>query len=194
MTDTQPSMPARLELPVRAASGVVMGVAAVAALVSGGLLFAVFVALAAIAALREWHRLVNGGRFARELVPTGVAAIAVVWLASASSGVEPALIAIVLGAAGAALAAATRRMPALAHSLACVRRALCGPAGAGLGAPARRAAGRGDRRGRVCGGLDGRHGRAVVRPSDRRAEARARLVAEQDLGGISGGTLAAGDR
>jgi phosphatidate cytidylyltransferase len=91
----------------------VMGVAAIAALVSGGRLFEAFVAVVALAALREWHRLVNAGQLAREMVPTGLAMIAVVWLASASSGVGPALIAILLGAAGAALAAASRRKPVL---------------------------------------------------------------------------------
>ena len=113
MTDTQPSMSARLELPARAASGMVLGIAAVAALVSGGIPFAAFVAVAAIAALREWHRLVNAGQLAYEMIPTGLAMIAVVWLASAPSSVDRALIAIGLGAGGAALLAASRRTPKL---------------------------------------------------------------------------------
>ena len=60
----------RIELPARAASAIVMGVAAVGAVFTGGLVFAAIVAVAAIAALREWHRLINGGRLAREMIPT----------------------------------------------------------------------------------------------------------------------------
>jgi len=109
--DTQPSMPARFELPARAASGLVMGVAAVVALLAGGVMYSALLTLAAIAALREWHRLVNGGQLAREMIPTGLAMIAVVWAARASSGLVLSLLAISLGAAGAALSAAIRRKP-----------------------------------------------------------------------------------
>ena len=113
MMDTQPSMPARFELPARAASGIVMGVAAIAALLMGGVMYSALLALAAMAALREWHRLVNGGQIAREMIPTALAMIAVVWLAHAPNGVPLSLLAIVLGAAGAALLAALRRKPVL---------------------------------------------------------------------------------
>lgn len=111
MTETQPqpSMPARLELPARAVSGVVMGVVAVAAVAWGGILFSAIVAAGAIAALREWHRLVSPGYFLRELIPTGLATIAVVWLAHIPDGVAPALVAILLGAGSAALLASFRR-------------------------------------------------------------------------------------
>ena len=81
MMDTQPSMPARFELPARAASGIVLGVAAVVALLKGGVLYSSLLGLGAIAALREWHRLVNGGQLAREMIPTGLSMIAVVWAA-----------------------------------------------------------------------------------------------------------------
>src|SRR3954469_4178296 len=111
--DTQPSMPARFELPARAASGIVLGVAAIAALLAGGVMYSALLALGAIAALREWHRLVNGGQLAREMIPTGIAMIAVVWAARTSNGVAPSLIAISLGAAGAAVSAAFRRKPEL---------------------------------------------------------------------------------
>lgn len=51
----------RYELVYRAISGVVMAVAAVAGVYGGGLIYCAIVAVAAIAALREWHRLINGG-------------------------------------------------------------------------------------------------------------------------------------
>ena len=113
MIDTQPSMPARFELPARAASGIVMGVAAVVALLLGGVMYSALLALGALAALREWHRLVNDGHIAREMIPTGLAMIAVVWLAHPPNGVVPSLLAIALGAAGAALSAALRRKSVL---------------------------------------------------------------------------------
>jgi len=102
-------MPARFELPARAASGFVLGVAAVAAVITGGIAFFILVAVGAIAALREWHRLVNGGHIAREMIPSGLAILGMVWLASRGNGVDLALLAILLGGAGAALSAALRR-------------------------------------------------------------------------------------
>jgi phosphatidate cytidylyltransferase len=111
--DTQPSLPARFELPARAASGIVLGVAAVVALLKGGVLYSSLLGLGAIAALREWHRLVNGGQLAREMIPTGLSMIAVVWAAPEPNGLALSLLAISLGAAGAALSATLRRMPVL---------------------------------------------------------------------------------
>jgi phosphatidate cytidylyltransferase len=103
----------RFELPARAASAVVMGLAAVGAVFSGGLVFAAIVAAAAIAALREWHRLINGGRIAREMIPTSLAMIATVLLINRPNGVMLALSAIALGAILAALSASMRRLAAL---------------------------------------------------------------------------------
>jgi phosphatidate cytidylyltransferase len=111
VTETQPSMPARFELPARTASGLVMGGIAVAAVLGGGVFFASFVALGAIAALREWHRLVNGGHVAREMIPTGLAVIGAVWLARAQTGLSFPFAMILLGAAGAALLSGTRGLP-----------------------------------------------------------------------------------
>jgi phosphatidate cytidylyltransferase len=108
VTETQPTVPARFELSARAASGVVMGLAAIAGVLSGGIFFAVIVALGGVAALREWHRLVNLGRMARETIPTGLAVIAVTFLAY--DGAAPAAwAAIFLGAAGAGMLYVTRR-------------------------------------------------------------------------------------
>lgn len=108
MTDSQPSMPARFELPARAMSGIVMGAAAIGALAAGGILFGCFVGIAAIAALREWHRLVNGGRFAREMLPTSLAVIGAISLIRLDAGLGIAVTAILLGAGGAALVSALR--------------------------------------------------------------------------------------
>lgn len=108
MTDSQPSMPARFELPARTASGVVLAAAAVAALAAGGILFAAFAAIFAVAALREWHRLINGGRLAREMLATGVAVIAAVSLIRLGASPGIAVAAILLGAGGAALLSALR--------------------------------------------------------------------------------------
>jgi len=109
MTESQPSMPARFELPARAASGFVMGVAAIIAVLVGGLLFSVLIAVGAVAALREWHRLVNAGQLAWEMIPTSIAVIAVVWAGQRGDGTEIALVAILCGAAGAGIFAALRR-------------------------------------------------------------------------------------
>ena len=109
MTDTQPSMPARFELPARALSGVVLGAAAVGALAWGGWLFSVFVGIAAIFALREWHRLVNGGRLAREMLPTSLAIVAALCLIRLNVELGIAVTAILLGAGGAAAMSMLRR-------------------------------------------------------------------------------------
>jgi phosphatidate cytidylyltransferase len=97
----------RFELPARTASAVVMGVAAVAALTEP-IVFAVIVTAVAIAALREWHRLINGGRIAREMIPTSLVMVATVVLVNYMYGLPLALAAIVLGALGAAISAAIR--------------------------------------------------------------------------------------
>jgi phosphatidate cytidylyltransferase len=98
----------RFELPARTASALVMGLAAVGALVIGPFVFAAFIAVAAIAALREWHRLINGGRIAREMIPTSLAIIVAVLLITRMNGLSLALMAIALGSVCAALSAAVR--------------------------------------------------------------------------------------
>jgi phosphatidate cytidylyltransferase len=99
----------RFELPARTASALVMGLAAVGAVFTGGLVFATIIAACAIAALREWHRLINSGRIAREMIPTSLAMIAAVLLVNRMNGLPLALVAIALGSLGAALLAAMRR-------------------------------------------------------------------------------------
>ena len=103
----------RFEFSARAASAVVLALAAIGALFIGGLVFGAFVAAAAIAALREWHRLINNGRIAREMIPTSLAMITAVLVINGTNGVMLALAAIALGAISAALSASTRRTAAL---------------------------------------------------------------------------------
>lgn len=102
----------RFELPARTASALVMGLATLGALVIGPFAFAAFIAVAAIAALREWHRLINGGRIAREMIPTSLAIIVAALLVTRMNGLSLALMAIALGSICAALSAAVRS-PAL---------------------------------------------------------------------------------
>jgi phosphatidate cytidylyltransferase len=109
VTETQPTAPARFELPARAASGLVMAAAAISSVLAGGLFFAVIVALGGAAALREWHRLVNLGRMARETIPTVLALIAVISLALMPGGMPAAWAAMALGAVGAAALYLMRR-------------------------------------------------------------------------------------
>ena len=86
-----------------------MGLATIGALFTGGLVFGAIVAAAAIAALREWHRLINGGRIAREMIPTSLAMVAAVLLINGTNGVMLAVGALALGSTCAALSASTRR-------------------------------------------------------------------------------------
>lgn len=117
MNGPQPSLhkstAGRFELPARAASAVVMGLAAVGAVFTGGFVFATIVAAASIAALREWHRLINGGQIAREMIPTSLAMLAAVFLIDQTNGLPLALTAIALGAFCAALSAAIRSITVL---------------------------------------------------------------------------------
>src|SRR5262249_23207643 len=101
----------RLELPARAASAVVMGVAAAVGLLVGVEWFALVVAVGAVAALREWHRLINDGQFAREAYFTAIATIAAIWLAAFEGALGLGLAAIALGGAAAGLSAAMRGQP-----------------------------------------------------------------------------------
>ena len=54
----------RLEWPIRALFGALLAGCAVAALLAGGIVFAALVGLIAVAAAREWHRMVGGAHFA----------------------------------------------------------------------------------------------------------------------------------
>lgn len=95
---SQRSMSASIEMPARTVSGLILVVAAVLAVLAGGILFAAFVVIGAVAGLREWHRLVNNGKLATQMFITAVALAVAVALALATSHRELALIAIAAGA------------------------------------------------------------------------------------------------
>src|ERR1700692_2998178 len=59
-----------LELLVRIVFGSLLALAAVAAAFLGGIFFASFVAIGAVSAVREWHRMIECQRFGWELVLT----------------------------------------------------------------------------------------------------------------------------
>jgi phosphatidate cytidylyltransferase len=60
------------ELLLRALIGTVLAAVAVGITIAGGYLFAGFVTFAAIAAAREWHRMVGTDRYGREWIATSV--------------------------------------------------------------------------------------------------------------------------
>ena len=66
------------ELLVRILIGVLLAALGVGVTLAGGYLFAGFVALAALAAAREWHRMVGADRYAREWAATSAAIVAAV--------------------------------------------------------------------------------------------------------------------
>jgi phosphatidate cytidylyltransferase len=103
-----PGVQGRLELPARIASAAVMGITTAVGLLVGGVWFSLIVAFGALAALREWHRLINDGQFARETYLTGAAIVAAIWLLSRDGTLGLALCAIALGATAAAVSAAIR--------------------------------------------------------------------------------------
>lgn len=70
---TSTAAPARYELLTRVLSGVVMAVAAITAVVGGGLFFSAFAAVTAVASLREWHRLINNYQPRHGVTPEMVA-------------------------------------------------------------------------------------------------------------------------
>jgi phosphatidate cytidylyltransferase len=117
VTDTRPAVPAPVELRARIVSAVIIIPAVVIAVLAGARLFAVIVAIAAILALREWHRLVNGNLDARETIPSSIAIIAallVMW--SGGSPLWPFLV-LLLGALVTALSAGMRRAWVLWHGV-----------------------------------------------------------------------------
>jgi len=113
----QSSMSAPIELPARAVSGLVMGGIAIYLTVAGGIVFAFFVAIGAIAALREWHRLVNGGRVAPETIASASAVTAAVFIATVQNGSAMALLIVAVGSMSAALWSGSRKRAPFWHGL-----------------------------------------------------------------------------
>jgi len=83
-----------------------MGVAAGLGAWFGGVWFSLIVVLVAVAALREWHRLVNPAHYWWEAIATGLALIVAVYVLHVEETFVPALIIITVGACIAALIAA----------------------------------------------------------------------------------------
>lgn len=100
-----------VEWTARLVSAAVLGGVSIAGLLLGGLLFWAVLAAVAIAALIEWHRLVEGGRFARETVITSLSVLGVIWAMQRPDGIVVALLAVVGGMAAAAASAAARSRP-----------------------------------------------------------------------------------
>jgi phosphatidate cytidylyltransferase len=118
VSETQPSLPSptatsRVELPTRTLSGIVLAAIMVGSLIFGGWVFAIVVVAAAIAAIREWHRLLNAGRLALEMIPTSLAVAGAAAIAHVQGSSSLALLVIGLGGAAAAAFAALRRLPVL---------------------------------------------------------------------------------
>ena len=97
------------ELRARLLSAAVMIVAVVAALVGGGIFFAIVTAVASLAALREWHRLVDAqGRLTREMFLTGASVCAAVAITEWGGVSIWSFVAIAAGMAAAAISTALR--------------------------------------------------------------------------------------
>jgi phosphatidate cytidylyltransferase len=117
VTEMRPTSAPSPELRMRVASGAVLIALVVLALVGGALIFSVLIAACAIAALHEWHRLVNGRRAALETVPAAITIIAVVAFSNWQPALWWPLAAIAIGAGLTALLAAVRGNWVLWHGV-----------------------------------------------------------------------------
>ncbi|HUO93674.1 MAG TPA: phosphatidate cytidylyltransferase [Rhizomicrobium sp.] len=99
------------ELLVRILIGLVLAAIGIAVTLAGGSLFAGFVALASIAAAREWHRMVGHERYAREWIATGSALTAAIVVTTISTSVIGPIAILVAGATLAAGFGAARGAP-----------------------------------------------------------------------------------
>ncbi len=114
---TQNSMSASIELPARALSGLVMAATAVFVTLAGVPVFACFVVLGSMAALREWHRLVNGGQFANETFVSALSVAVAVLILVLVKQPEPAFSVLAVGFCGAFLWAARRKQAPFWHAV-----------------------------------------------------------------------------
>jgi phosphatidate cytidylyltransferase len=110
------SQPGRIEWGARVASGAVMVVAAIAAIVGGGLIFGAIIVAGAYAALREWHRLVNGGKFSHEVWPALIAVGIAVWMVWRGYQWPVSVSVVLAGAAAVAAMAASRKTYVFWHA------------------------------------------------------------------------------
>jgi phosphatidate cytidylyltransferase len=117
VTDTRsPARGASLELVARVASGAALIAIAIVSVYFGGLVFAAWVSFAAAWALREWHRLINGGMLAPETLPSALAVVAVALLTALHQPPYWAALAIIVGAIAAGAVAASRRAQVAWHA------------------------------------------------------------------------------
>lgn len=112
--------PSSFEWLARVVSGGLMAAAAVTAVVGGGLFFSFIIGVTAVAALREWHRLINDGRprhgVTPEMIATALSVVAdVLFIHFQHSASLPMLI-IALGGTLAGISAALRKAPVLFHA------------------------------------------------------------------------------
>jgi len=84
----------------------------------GGQVFAGFIAIASIGALREWHRLVNRGSLAWETLATALTVAVAIFAAELPGGLRFSLLTIGVGAAAAAVSSSSGgRQTAVWHAL-----------------------------------------------------------------------------
>jgi phosphatidate cytidylyltransferase len=105
------------ELRTRVASGAVLIAVVVLAVLGGSWVFALLIVVGALAALHEWHRLVNGGSAALEAVPAVLTMIVAVGLLLTDSALLWSFAVLVLGAGTAALVAVKRGSWVLWHAV-----------------------------------------------------------------------------
>jgi len=99
------------ELPVRALYGALLALATVGATLIGGYFFVAFVAVVAVAAAREWHRMVGAQHFGREAAIASLAIVTALCVTPGSSGVALPLFVVGAGALLAAGASALQNAP-----------------------------------------------------------------------------------
>jgi phosphatidate cytidylyltransferase len=104
-------VPIANELLVRILIGVLLAVIGIGVALAGGYLFAGFVALAALAAAREWHRMVGTDRYGREWIATSLGIVAAIATVMLSHSLVWPLAFLVAGALMAAAVGATRGTP-----------------------------------------------------------------------------------
>jgi phosphatidate cytidylyltransferase len=103
----------KLEWLARGFFAIVLAAGAVAATLAGGFFFAAFVGAGTLAAVREWHRMVSGEKYAVESIITGIAVAAGLVAAVLLSHTIWPLLILACGAGLAAAAAALRKTPVI---------------------------------------------------------------------------------
>jgi len=97
--------------------GVTLAVLAIGVAFVGGYIFAIFVAFAALAAAREWHRLVGSAHYGREMAATSAAILGCIVAGTLSPALSWPLAIVAAGALLAAAMGATRGTPVVWSAL-----------------------------------------------------------------------------